>query len=29
MNLFGLPLNLIVVTVFLSIQSLGVQGALR
>lgn len=28
MNLFGIPLNLIVVTVFLSIRSLGVQGAL-
>ena len=29
MNLFGIPLNLIVVSVFLSIRSLGVQGALR
>ena len=28
MNLFGIPLNLIVVSVFLSIKSLGVQGAL-
>lgn len=28
MNLFGLPLNLIVVSVFLSIQRLGIQGAL-
>jgi MFS transporter, MFS domain-containing protein family, molybdate-anion transporter len=28
MNLFGLPLNLIVVSVFLSIKTLGVQGAL-
>jgi Na+-driven multidrug efflux pump len=28
MNLFGIPLNLIVVGVFLSIKSLGVQGAL-
>lgn len=28
MNLFGLPLNLIVVSVFLSIKSLGVKGAL-
>jgi hypothetical protein len=28
MNLFGVPLNLIVVSVFLSIKSLGVQGAL-
>jgi len=29
MNLFGIPLNLIVVTVFLSIRSLGVNGALQ
>jgi Na+-driven multidrug efflux pump len=29
MNLFGIPLNLIVVSVFLSIKSLGVQGALQ
>lgn len=29
MNIFGIPLNLIVVTVFLSIKSLGVQGALK
>jgi hypothetical protein len=29
MNLFGIPLNLIVVSVFLSIKSLGVQGALK
>ena len=29
MNLFGIPLNLLVVSVFLSIRSLGVQGALR
>lgn len=28
MNLFGLPLNLLVVSVFLSIQVLGTQGAL-
>lgn len=28
MNLFGVPLNLIVVSVFLSIKSLGVSGAL-
>jgi hypothetical protein len=28
MNLFGVPLNLIVVSVFLSIRNLGVQGAL-
>jgi len=28
MNLFGLPLNLIVVSVFLSIKRLGVTGAL-
>jgi hypothetical protein len=28
MNLFGIPLNLIVVSVFLSIRSLGVSGAL-
>lgn len=28
MNLFGLPLNLLVVSVFLSIKALGVQGAL-
>lgn len=28
MNLFGIPLNLIVVSVFLSIKSLGVSGAL-
>lgn len=28
MNLFGIPLNLIVVTVFLSMRQLGVQGAL-
>eukprot|EP01036_Dinobryon_divergens_P024862 gene24862-33350_t len=28
MNLFGIPLNLIVVSVFLSINSLGVNGAL-
>lgn len=28
MNLFGIPLNAIVVTVFLSIEKLGVQGAL-
>lgn len=29
MNLFGIPLNLLVVSVFLSIRSLGVQGALK
>ena len=29
MNIFGVPLNLLVVSVFLSIRSLGVQGALR
>lgn len=29
MNIFGIPLNLLVVSVFLSIRSLGVQGALR
>jgi hypothetical protein len=29
MNLFGIPLNLIVVSVFLSIRQLGVQGALK
>ena len=28
MNLFGIPLNLLVVTVFLSIKKLGVSGAL-
>lgn len=28
MNLFGIPLNILVVTVFLSIQKLGVSGAL-
>jgi len=28
MNLFGIPLNVMVVTVFLSIEKLGVQGAL-
>jgi len=28
MNLFGIPLNAMVVTVFLSIEKLGVQGAL-
>ena len=28
MNLFGIPLNVMVVTVFLSIERLGVQGAL-
>lgn len=28
MNLFGIPLNLIVVSVFLSIKKLGIQGAL-
>jgi hypothetical protein len=28
MNLFGIPLNIMVVTVFLSIEKLGVQGAL-
>lgn len=28
MNLFGIPLNLMVVSVFLSIQRLGIQGAL-
>ena len=28
MNIFGIPLNLLVVSVFLSIKSLGVQGAL-
>ena len=28
MNLFGIPLNVLVVSVFLSIQSLGVGGAL-
>ena len=28
MNLFGIPLNLIVVSVFLSIKKLGVKGAL-
>ena len=28
MNLFGIPLNAMVVTVFLSIERLGVQGAL-
>ena len=28
MNLFGIPLNAMVVTVFLSIDRLGVQGAL-
>ena len=28
MNLFGIPLNLIVVSVFLSIRALGVRGAL-
>lgn len=28
MNIFGIPLNLIVVSVFLSIRSLGVRGAL-
>jgi hypothetical protein len=28
MNIFGLPRNLIVVSVFLSIKALGVQGAL-
>jgi MFS family permease len=28
MNIFGVPLNLIVVSVFLSIRHLGVQGAL-
>ncbi len=29
MNIFGMPLNLIVVSVFLSIQKLGVSGALK
>jgi len=29
MNLFGIPLNLIVVSVFLSIEALGVQGAFQ
>jgi hypothetical protein len=28
MNLFGIPLNVLVVGVFLSIQKLGLQGAL-
>ena len=28
MNLFGIPLNAMVVTVFLNIERLGVQGAL-
>ena len=28
MNLFGIPLNAMVVSVFLSIERLGVQGAL-
>lgn len=28
MNLFGVPLNIMVVTVFLNIERLGVQGAL-
>jgi len=28
MNLFGIPLNLIVVAVFLSIEKLGLAGAL-
>jgi hypothetical protein len=28
MNLFGIPLNIMVVTVFLSIETLGVRGAL-
>jgi hypothetical protein len=28
MNLFGIPLNALVVTVFLSIKKLGVSGAL-
>lgn len=28
MNLFGIPLNVMVVTVFLSIEKLGIQGAL-
>jgi len=28
MNLFGIPLNAMVVTVFLSIERLGVRGAL-
>ena len=28
MNMFGIPLNAMVVTVFLSIEKLGVQGAL-
>lgn len=27
-NIFGIPLNLLVVSVFLSIKSLGIQGAL-
>lgn len=27
-NIYGIPLNLLVVSVFLSIKSLGVQGAL-
>ena len=29
MNLFGIPLNLLVISVFLSIKRLGVSGALR
>ena len=29
MNLFGIPLNVLVISVFLSIKSLGVSGALR
>ena len=29
MNLFGIPLNLLVISVFLSIRRLGVSGALR
>merc|ERR1719263_665253 len=29
MNLFGIPLNVLVISVFLSIKRLGVSGALR